>query len=369
MYRESDLVRIAKRLNNKKRGYLVVNRLQGKHIPVRPCQALELFESLADVLRGEYERDSLLLIGFAETATAIGAAAAAALGCKYMQTTREELADVDWLYFSESHSHATQQKLVREDVEKAAAECSRIVFVEDEVTTGNTIGKIVQILKERYPGKFRYSVASVLNGMNGADLERFCDLGISVHYLVKTDHERFEKIASGYTEDGEVMDCVGAGRTVREPWEVVPGRVDARRLVDSMRMRQQCERLGQAVLERYPVKAGERVLVLGTEEFMYPPLYIAAQMERKGADVSFHATTRSPIAVSMEEGYPFHCRYEMRSLYDGERDTYLYDLKSYDQVFVVTDAWQEGEAGADSLACALSHSGNFAVHWIRWVNE
>ena len=46
MYRESDLVCVAKRLNNKKRGYLVVNRLQGKHIPVRPAQALELFEVL-----------------------------------------------------------------------------------------------------------------------------------------------------------------------------------------------------------------------------------------------------------------------------------------------------------------------------------
>lgn len=369
MYRESDLVCVAKRLNNKKRGYLVVNRLQGKHIPVRPAQALELFESLADVLQGEYGRDSLLLVGFAETATAIGAAVAAALGCRYMQTTREKLDDVDWLYFSESHSHATQQKLVREDVEKAAEECTRIVFVEDEVTTGNTIGKIVQILKERYPGKFQYSVASVLNGMKEADLKSFCDLGISVHYLVKTDHEGFEKIAAGYPEDGKVVDCVGAAGMARKPWELVPGRVDARRLVDSTRMRQQCERLGKAVLERYPVKAGERILVLGTEEFMYPPLCIAAWMERKGADVSFHATTRSPIAVSADESYPFQCRYELCSFYDGERATYLYDLDKYDQVYVVTDAWQEEEAGTDSLAYALSQSGNFAVHWIRWENE
>ena len=32
-------------------------------------------------------------------------------------------------------------------------------------------------------------------------------------------------------------------------------------------------------------------------------------------------------------------------------------------------AWQEEEAGTDSLAYALSQSGNFAVHWIRWENE
>ena len=92
-------------------------------------------------------------------------------------------------------------------------------------------------------------------------------------------------------------------------------------------------------------------------------------MERKGADVSFHATTRSPIAVSADESYPFQCRYELRSFYDGERATYLYDLDKYDQVYVVTDAWQEEEAGTDSLAYALSQSGNFAVHWIRWENE
>ena len=42
-YVESDLVRIAKRENNTKRGYLVVNPLQGKHISVKPSKALELF--------------------------------------------------------------------------------------------------------------------------------------------------------------------------------------------------------------------------------------------------------------------------------------------------------------------------------------
>ena len=38
-YVESDLVRIAKRENNTKRNYLVVNPLQGKHIPVQPSKA------------------------------------------------------------------------------------------------------------------------------------------------------------------------------------------------------------------------------------------------------------------------------------------------------------------------------------------
>ena len=47
MYTETDLVGIAKRDNNPKRNYLVVNRLQGKHIPVPPHSAFEMFDMLA----------------------------------------------------------------------------------------------------------------------------------------------------------------------------------------------------------------------------------------------------------------------------------------------------------------------------------
>ena len=42
-YQAQDLVSIAKREQNKKRNYLVLNRLQGKHIPVSPGQALSMF--------------------------------------------------------------------------------------------------------------------------------------------------------------------------------------------------------------------------------------------------------------------------------------------------------------------------------------
>ena len=62
MYRERDLVQIAKRQNNTRRSYLVVNRLQGKHIPVRPSQALELFGGLAQIVQEKYGDEDLLLV-------------------------------------------------------------------------------------------------------------------------------------------------------------------------------------------------------------------------------------------------------------------------------------------------------------------
>lgn len=81
-YQQKDLVRIAKRENNTKRSYLVVDPLQGKHVPVEPSKALNLFKSLAEKFQGKYEGERLLLIGFAETATAIGAQAAITHGNK-----------------------------------------------------------------------------------------------------------------------------------------------------------------------------------------------------------------------------------------------------------------------------------------------
>lgn len=132
MYSEKELVKIAKRENNTKRSYLVVNPLQGKHIPGSPQNILELFDELVKMISEEYKDEELLLIGFAETATAIGAEAAIILDSKYIQTTREIIPNVEYLYFAEEHSHATEQKLVKNDIEFSSWNVDRIVFVEDE---------------------------------------------------------------------------------------------------------------------------------------------------------------------------------------------------------------------------------------------
>ena len=147
-YTEQELAAVAKRENNKKRTWLVVNRLQGKHVPVSPGKALRMFGSLAELLLEEYRGERLLLIGFAETATAVGAAVAEKLGALYIQTTREQIQDVEYFYFSEQHSHATEQKLVKDDLDRVMERVDRIIFIEDEITTGNTIRNIIELLKK-----------------------------------------------------------------------------------------------------------------------------------------------------------------------------------------------------------------------------
>lgn len=394
MYTEAELVRIAKRENNTRRKYLVVNRLQGKHIPVSPKEALQMFRSLAELIKEAYPSERLLMVGFAETATAIGAAVAIECQAAYMQTTREVIDGVDYLYFSESHSHATEQKLVKTDLDKIIGKTDRIVFIEDEVTTGNTILNIVRLIQKTYAQPVSFAVASILNGMNEEALENYKNLKLPVHYLVKTAHDTYTEIAEQYQADGtchictkpqekeveqqkEVQQQIEMQQTkeAQQPIEVqeISGWINARRLHTADTYKQACEQLWQEIQQKYgytkytkETETGRRILVLGTEEFMYPALYVGAKLEEAGYTVRMHATTRSPIAVSKEEKYPLHTRYELASLYDKNRTTFVYDLAEYEEVLVLTDAQKQETEGWESLQRALTLNHNRQIRGIRW---
>lgn len=386
MYSEGDLVRIAKRENNKKRNYLVVNRLQGKHIPVSPSEALKMFDALADIVKENYSGEKLLLIGFAETATAIGARVAIRLGAYYIQTTRESVQNVSYLFFSEAHSHATEQKLVREDIDKFVGEVDRIIFIEDEVTTGNTILNIVNILDELYSdcADKRYAVASILNGMSAEHLKSYEKRGIDVHYLVKIDNGKFGRIAESYNTDGKHI--IGG---TKKGFDIMQfefdGWMDSRRAVDANEYEKHCIKLWKDICRNIDFEAGSSVLVVGTEEFMYPALFVGSCIEKLGCRVRSHSTTRSPIEVcygkvlnpddadkqpdgrrkSKRDKYPVHERYELYSLYDDERKTFIYDIASYDKVLILTDSHYGGDAGINSLVNVLSIKNN-DICLIRW---
>lgn len=381
---------IAKRENNQKRSYLVVNRLQGKHIPAVPAETLAMFQSLAAICQEKYARERVLVIGFAETATAIGAAVAVALGADYMQTTREHVAGAEYLYFSEEHSHATEQRLVRQGIEAAISQVERILFVEDEVTTGRTIRNIIRLLRTQYPGTVKFAVASLLNGMGETARGQFQEQDIPLHYLIQTNQADYEKEVQRAVAPGTYISCVteqkgqgelclsrraGPGTLGERPQceEIQQyrelcfgGGINARRLVNALAYRDGCLALWQELAQAVDFGLFHRVLVLGTEEFMYPALFAAEKMQQLGLTVRFHATTRSPILVSSQKDYPLHARYQLCSLYDRERVTYVYDLAAYDAAFIITDAQNRETEGTASLVHALKCAGNQNVMVVRW---
>ncbi len=369
MYTESQLAAIARRENNNKRAYLVVNRLQGKHIPVSPADFFAMTKALAMHVQEAYPEERLLLVGFAETATAIGASLSVHIGTPYIQTTREPLEDVSWLYFTESHSHATEQKLVREDIAQIISSVDRIVFVEDEITTGNTIMKIIRILQQEFGGNTAFSVASLLNGMDDASRRRYEDMQIGLHWLVKTDHSQYTVIANQYAGDGNYVALTDEPLTDSCTIHRISGCCNSRRLVHAQTYSAACATLAARVREEIVQIPCGSILVLGTEECMYPALFVGAALEADGFYVRSHSTTRSPIAVSREEDYPLHSRYTLASLYDGARTTYLYDIGRYDMVLIVTDAEPLSDAGVRSLVHALRQCGNENGHLVQWVTQ
>jgi hypothetical protein len=87
---------------------------------------------------------------------------------------------------------------------------------------------------------------------------------------------------------------------------------------------------------------GPRVLVLGTEELMYAPLLIAGALaDRPGLTVRFSATTRSPVLIVDEPGYPIRTGVQYDSVEDGTV-RFAYNVAagcegSFDDIVVVTD--------------------------------
>lgn len=369
MYTENDLVSVAKRENNKKRNYLVVNRLQGKHVPVEPARAFEMFNALAMQIKDIYS-EKILVIGFAETATAIGAAVAAKLQLPYMHTTRENIKDVDFLYFSEEHSHATEQRVAEDDIKNNIKNIERIIFVEDEVTTGNTILNIIKILKNKYPLIKNYSVASILNGMDENALNIYKEKNISIHYLVKTNHDVYKEMADSYVLEGKTYDYYMTDKKTDIQEYIFSSDKDTRRYTDMEVFDKETDRLYEEINKNADIKEGS-LLVVGTEEFMYSALCIARKFEKTGMfeKVRSHSTTRSPITVCEDENYPLKERFALSSMYDKERKTYIYDLDKYDNVIIITDADDKYKVGKNSLVSALKQKGCEKIYMFRWCKN
>jgi pyrimidine operon attenuation protein/uracil phosphoribosyltransferase len=128
---------------NKKRSFLFISKLLGKHIPVTPKKLSSTYVTLAKLINPDIKEDHAMVIGMAETATGLGWGLFEHIVAKskiYIHTTRVKLAQGHLTEFEEEHSHATEQylyapKSTKFDVKKI----NHIVIVDDEITTGKTL--------------------------------------------------------------------------------------------------------------------------------------------------------------------------------------------------------------------------------------
>ncbi len=367
-YTQDQLMHLAKRFHNTKRTYLLVDPLQGKHIPVSPAECLTMLRSLGGRLKEEFP-ETRLVVGFAETATAIGAAVAECMGrnCAYIQTTREEVPEVNsWIEFREEHSHATEQKLSAEGFAAALDNTDTVIFVDDELSTGKTLVNMIEQLRAVFPQLCSKQIvaASIINRMSDENIERLAMHGMICRQLLKIDNIDYTETVNSFNisgasdlPDGEIPeDIIKSAYLLKEEGSRTPRTgVVIGEYTDSILARHSFITSEDSSM----LPAGADIAVIGTEECMYPGLIIAEELERSGRydSVKFHATTRSPIGICNDEDYPIFNGYKLQSFYEKGRQTFLYDLARYDSVLIVTDSAPENMDAVTELERLLYHYG------------
>lgn len=304
---------------NPRRLYLFVSKILGKHWPVRPRVMREAHQRLAVKIADL--PGPLLVIGMAETATALGrgvAEEAALLAGRddvlYMQTTRCRLSRPLAFAFDESHSHAPDHAVYRPEpaLQPLFQAARSLVLVDDEISTGRTLLELAKAYLCLNPRVEQVALASItcwLNEVRQRQLVVELERPMTFPALIEGEF-RFAAnpafpspalpltvVSSAAEHDAISTDPARTG-IMAGRWTNPGGRWET-------------------------LKASERPLtIIGTGEYAYAPFRIALTLEEEGCDVRYQSTTRSPILV----GDAITRRWEFPDHQGDGIANYLYNL-------------------------------------------
>jgi len=314
---------------NPKRGFLVVSRILGRHIPARPSDLREAMNDLTESI-SPHLPGPVLIVGMAETATALGQGVHAGYVSMtrrddvfYVQSTRQVDGEEPLLAFEEAHSHATSHLILRprtDEMREAYAKARTLVIVDDECSTGNTFVESATALLGVMPSVERIETA-VLTDWSGGDYLDRMPMPSQRHFLLAG------KLT--WTPDPEAVARASLTAASNGHGKAPPKGSPARHGIRSPGH-------GEPPLRDLPlVRPGHRVLVLGECEFTYAALLLGEQMEDEGHDVHVQAITRSPVM----EGGAIGDTARFDDPYQSGAPCFLYNALTpvYDDVVVVTE--------------------------------
>ncbi len=316
----TDLCDFALRRNIRRR-FLFVSRVLGRHLPTRPWQMQDAASRLAAKIHARDAAGPVLFFGMSETATTLAQAVYAAwhaLGGRglYIESTRRRTGGPVAFEFVESHSHASAHLVhlpsPADDPAQVFQNATRVIVVDDEATTGRTaLGLVSSYAAWRgLPLTALQVEMAVLARWNPPPSG---DCGLSaVHVLAEGTFD--------FRETGTFPEA---------PAQVVHA--------DKSEIARRGARHGLSQPQSLPwsitATPGQRILVLGTGEFGYQPLLLAAELEAQGATAWVQATTRSPVLVGGAIG---HAR-NFPALCGESHEEFLYnvpDCHAYDRVLL-----------------------------------
>ena len=280
---------------NPKRAFLFVSRVLGRHIPVRPGVMGKSFQDLADKIPADLP-GPVLIIGMAETAVGLGAGVHRAYSrtrpdALYLVSTRHPTGSELFARFEEEHSHASAHLLhlpTDPSLREMMLDARSLVLVDDEASTGKTFINLHRALVEAGLSKLQRVVTCVLTDWSAGSVSSQAGTVVEQVSLLRGSYTFAENPSAPLPEMPEVG-TVAAGDwplTTANDW----GRLGVRSVADTL-------------APDLRVRPGERVLVVGTSEFVWRPFLLAERLEKAGADVHFSSTSRSPIALGHAIGH------------------------------------------------------------------
>lgn len=330
-----------------------------------------------------------LFIGFAETATALGNSVFSQFkgnNIYYIHTTRDEIHEYSSVFnFEEEHSHATSHFCypLKSDILK---EYKRIVLVDDEITTGKTALNLIRSINNKFKNK-EYVVVSILDWRRKEHIEEYKklekELGIVIKEVSLLDGEAIcnsaaidgleifyenEKIKEQYPkrllvksykfsfgDSTNLTRKLTTGESVSYKYIDLSGRfgITEKDLI-------QIDRCASSMVNQLGV-LDEKLIVLGTEEFMYIPMIIASKIE--GA--KYQSTTRSPIYANSSEEYGVQYAARFKSPFDKGVTNYIYNVGSgmYNEVLFITER-EIGEESKEELIKLFYSLEIFKINFI-----
>lgn len=387
---------------NKKRSFLFVSKLLGKHLPIQPKRGLLtgfLLASRYEEIKTKQpssKKEELLfyyhhnlslfsdrpyiqkavsspvIIGFAETATSLGHSFYQAFkDATYFHTTREIVNEADSIIsFEEEHSHATSHRCyVDEEILRNERE---VILVDDELTTGKTAMNIIRDIQTKFPRKL-YTVVSILDWRSEEDSEKMLklekELDIKIHFVsllkgrftLHNGHVDFKENIFNHMPNSdapqveylELTEFIGNRLVPYTSKTLSMEKNNLHYLSDTGRFGIESNQTDDEWLK----KAGqylalkrveEKSLVIGTGEFMYIPMKIASYM---GENIWYQSSTRSPIYPNKAAHYGAKTAYCFPNPEDTDIIHYLYNIEKgrYDDLFIIFERRIDNEKLAPLL--------------------
>lgn len=286
-------------------------------------------------------KNKTLFIGFAETATGLAQSVFENFSnASYIHTTRENIKSISPNFiFKEEHSHAVNH-LIYAPTKDYFKSFDEIVLVDDELTTGKTACNLIKNL----PGE-NFGIISILDWRNEDNIKHIkaqkeYKKNILVASLLKGSiscNKKRDILSDSSilinTENTLHSKSVNLNTKIHiEGYTIFTGRFG----IDSnynRKIKKEIESIASTLKKE---KIEGNCLCLGTGEFIYIPCMTASEM---GEKVFYHSTTRSPIYPLNIKNYGARNKIQFTCPENNEITNYLYNIPSdfYSHVFLFTE--------------------------------